>query len=180
MTNFIVQLLASEKGVAWLSGLSWVVIFGAAILSFLPGMDVQAMDLISISNSMITISAIIFGIMGAWLSLVKVEYREQIKEKVPKRENVQDILNKAENLSGIITTSCVILFICIIYNFAYYVFSNYAFFQSIKSELKGLSLSVLVFLGGIQIRLLIAIMWSGVDHVLDLYSLKDQLEDERD
>lgn len=148
-----------------------------SVSAFWPGMQIKGSDQASIGASMTTVSAIIFGIMGAWLSLMKLDAEKELEEKIPKWEGTGHIVKKIEDLSGIITVSCMILFFCIAQIFLYHALSKINFFIQYASVLKGISFSILVFLGLIQIKLIVKILLYGADQFLDILKLKDKLED---
>jgi hypothetical protein len=135
-------------------------------------------DLLSITNSMLTVSAIIFGIMGAWIALIKADTEKKLEELISRNKPTRQLMRKVENLNSVITTSCLILLTCLLYVFMYHALKEAIFIAEYKEILKGIAFSSLVALGLRQANLILRIVWYGAGHVLDLYELQDRLQQE--
>jgi len=172
---YVARVLADKTLCKWVNRFVWLLFVGITIGAFFPGMNVKGADQVSIASSMITVSAILFGVIGAWLALMKIDAEEQMRELAKNRQDMGPVIMRMGSLSDVITTSCVVLFACLVQVFAYHAFSKIDFMHQYASYLKGGSFSVLILLGLIQIKLILRILWIGLDNFVDLVKLERSL-----
>ncbi|EKO3910149.1 hypothetical protein GTU35_003230 [Vibrio fluvialis] len=67
----------------------------------------------------VTVSAIIFGVIGAWLALVKVEIEANI-DNASKTKDVLRTVSRARSLIEPLTISCLVLLGALLFNYIYF------------------------------------------------------------
>lgn len=156
----------------------WCCFLAITVAAYFPGTSVKGTDQVSIAGSMITISSILFGVIGAWLALMKIDAETQMRKLAKERESMSPVIERMGSLSDVITASSVVLFVCLAQVFAYYALSKISFVQPYAPYLKGGSFSVLVFLGLIQVKLILQILWIGLENFVDISKLERELLEE--
>lgn len=148
------------------------------VLSVLYGNIVTGNAQLEIYKMLVTVSAIIFGVMGAWLSLLKVEIVSGI-ESASCNEEGSYYVNKARGLIRPMTSSAIILLFGLFYVFMYYSVSKIDFVQAHAGFFRRVSFSVLVALSCWQVYSIIAVMASSADFLLNISRRNRDLSGDR-
>ncbi len=155
-----------------------ITIIAIVIISVMFGHLVKAQFQMEIYKALITVSAIIFGIMGAWLSLLKVEIISGI-ESAKSDEEALKYTNKARNLVSPMTASAIVLVSSLVFVFAYYLLINFSLSVSAVSILRAASFLILSLLAFWQIASLLTVMFSGIDFIIDISRKSKSLSADR-
>lgn len=148
------------------------------IVSFLNGHLVSASHQLEIYKIVITLAAIIFGIMGAWLSLIKVEIINGIENSKTNEESDMYI-GKVRDLISPMTSSAIILIASLIYVFSYYFLRSFSIDTDTIFIFRKLSFTLLTGLCIWQLYALTSVLVSGVVFVLDISRLNADLSADR-
>ena len=152
-----------------------LLILTLSAFAFLPGRNVTGDNQISIAASMITISAIIFGVIGAWLALMKLDAESEMKRLAAQRLSMEPVIKRMQGLSQVIVSSSIILFVCLGQLFMYHITSSIDLLREYAFCLKGVSFSILVFMALLQAKLIFKVLWLGMDNFVSIIELKKEL-----
>jgi hypothetical protein len=142
-----------------------------ALLSFYYGDKVRFSNQLKIYEVVLTLSSIVFAVMGAWLSLLKVEIENDVLN--PDKES--DVaIKKARGLVLPMANSAIIMVITLCYVFLYYAFKDAVFLMPYFSLIKSVSFTVLAMVVLFEFITLLNLVFSGVDFLLDLSSKNQQ------
>lgn len=145
------------------------------IIGFVYGDNVSGSNQKDFVNLLITISAIVFGVMGAWLSLMKIELQVGI-ESANSIDEANDHMKRGRGLIYPITISALVLIGSIIFSFSYYVIPSLSLNQNIISILKQVSFAVICFGAYNVVYTLIIVIFQGG---IFLINLSDQNQSTR-
>jgi hypothetical protein len=148
------------------------------IVSFMYGGNVSGGSQLEIYKALLTVSAIVFAVMGAWLSLLKVEIVQGIKNATSDDEATENV-NKARSLIEPMTSSVMIIASCMIYIFLYYSMSELQFIVEHKEIIRQLSFVAVASLTFWQMLSLLKVMFSGVDFLIDISRISKDLSGDR-
>lgn len=144
-----------------------IIVVLIALASLLYGELIKAEYQLEIYKMVITISAIIFGVMGAWLSLIKVEVITGIENS--KTDSESDFyIRKLRSIVSPMTSSAIILIASLLFVFLYYILKDLPHNPDIAICLKKFSFTTLTILCYWQIYSLIVVLVSGVNFVIDI------------
>lgn len=111
-------------------------------LTFYYGDRVKGSYQKDIVNFLLTVSAIIFGVMGAWLSIIKVEIQNGLKNAAS-NEQAEEYMTRARGLIEPISISSIVLMGTIVFTFAYHIFLSIGVSASVIPWLKSISFSLI-------------------------------------
>ena len=89
------------------------------ITSVIFGGDVKGVYQLEIYKTLLTVSSIVFAVMGAWLSLLKVEIIQGVG-LAKTDEDAESNIEKARSLVSPMSSSVVIIALCLLFVFSYY------------------------------------------------------------
>jgi uncharacterized membrane protein len=144
------------------------------IASFMLGSHVTPDNQLEIFKNLITIAAIIFAVMGAWLSLVKHDIATGIESA--ENDNIsQEYVDKARTLVTPMTASAVILLLSCIYMFTYYAFNEMSFAKNGNPFLvNSITFSLSATLTYYQITSVFSALFSGAKFLIDISNLNQE------
>lgn len=126
-------------------------------------------------NSLISISAIIFGVLGAWIALLKNDAEVRILDIRNTREKRQVRVDQIKSLVNPMMIACLMICICIIYNVFSSIVPKFSFYLEYSYLFKFLALSLFGILSYLQVASLLRIIITGVDSVIGLQQLADEV-----
>ncbi len=147
--------------------LTWIGLVVVIILSIMVGEGIKASYQIELYKTLVAIASIIFAVMGAWLSLIKVEIVAGI-DNAETDEEGDRYVDKARRLVSPMTASATIILVSIVFMFMYYVSKDIPIFQANIMTVRKVSFVILSALAYWQCVSLFKVMFSGVDFVLDV------------
>ena len=163
----------------WLKHISICSYILVIVIACLVGDRVKASDQSEIYKQLLSIASVIFAVMGAWLSLLKVELESGIENSENDDEGNQYV-DRAKKLVNPMTASAVIIFISIIYFLALYMLKSLPDIMSYKNELRRLSFMLISSLCIWQLHSVASVLFSGVDFLISLSRLnKDKIATRR-
>ncbi|USP10391.1 hypothetical protein L1S45_01840 [Aeromonas dhakensis] len=136
-----------------------------AIFSFCYGDQVAGKTQKEIVGFLVTVSSIIFGVMGAWLSITKVELQNGI-DTATTNEVANIYMARARAMIEPITLSSLVIITSIIFMFSYPIISALCIALSFSFSLVSIMTSILIYC-------LVVIIFYGASFLLDL-STKNQ------
>ncbi|MCS0351025.1 MULTISPECIES: hypothetical protein [Vibrionaceae] len=142
------------------------------IVGFSYGDKVSANSQKEIVGFLVTISAIIFGVMGAWLSITKVELQLGI-DSAETNELANSYMERARGMIEPVTLTSIVLICSILFMFASPVLSAMEISYQIKMILKSISFSMISLMAFIIIYCLGIVIFQGAGFLLEL-STKNQ------
>ncbi|HAT6345180.1 TPA: hypothetical protein JAJ28_002935 [Aeromonas hydrophila] len=143
-----------------------------AIFSFCYGDQVAGKTQKEIVGFLVTVSSIIFGVMGAWLSITKVELQNGI-DTATTNEVANIYMARARAMIEPITLSSLVLITSIIFMFSYPIISALCIDEEIKKLALSFSFSLVSIMTSTLIYCLVVIIFYGASFLLDL-STKNQ------
>lgn len=160
----------------WLeTNIKFLIFFSTAIVaifSFCYGDQVAGKTQKEIVGFLVTVSSIIFGVMGAWLSITKVELQNGI-DTATTNEVANIYMARARAMIEPITLSSLVLIISILFMFSYPIFSALNLEEETKKLALAFSFSLISIMTSTLIYCLVAIIFYGASFLLDL-STKNQ------
>lgn len=160
----------------WLeTNIKFLVLFSTAmiaIFSFYYGEQVAGNTQKDIVGFLVTVSSIIFGVMGAWLSITKVELQNGI-DTATTNEAANEYMARARAMIEPITLSSLVLIISIIFMFIYPILSSLTVEEETKRTALSISFSLISIMTSTLIYCLVVIIFYGASFLLDL-STKNQ------
>lgn len=163
----------------WLKYISVCSYILVIVIAYLVGDRIKASDQSEIYKQLLSIASVIFAVMGAWLSLLKVELESGIDNSENDDEGNQ-FVDRAKKLVNPMTASAVIIFISIIYFLALYILKTLPDVMSYKNELRRLSFMLISSLCIWQLHSVASVLFSGVDFLISLSRLnKDKIATRR-
>ncbi|WP_157830721.1 hypothetical protein [Aeromonas sobria] len=162
----------------WLeTNIKFLIFFSTAIVaifSFCYGDQVAGKTQKEIVGFLVTVSSIIFGVMGAWLSITKVELQNGIDTATTNEmANIYMARARARAMIEPITLSSLVLIISILFMFSYPIFSALNLEEETKKLALAFSFSLISIMTSTLIYCLVAIIFYGASFLLDL-STKNQ------
>ncbi|WP_125609174.1 hypothetical protein [Aeromonas salmonicida] len=155
----------------WLeTNIKFLVFFSTAmvaIFSFCYGDQVEGKTQKEIVGFLVTVSSIIFGVMGAWLSITKVELQNGI-DTATTNEVANIYMARARAMIEPITLSSLVLIISIIFMFSYPIFSALNLEEETKKLVLSFSFSLISVMTSTLIYCLVVIIFYGASFLLDL------------
>lgn len=158
------SLIKQSNKIGYTVGL--LLIIAAAFI----GGDVSASEQKELYSVMVTIAGIIFGVMGAWIALIKVEAESGIKTAKNKEESkkykdrVSELVNPIA-FSSFMILSTILFFLC------YYIMKNITFFHEYKILLRTISFVFITGISYFQIFSVIRVLISGIEFSLHIDEL---------
>ncbi|WP_010323436.1 hypothetical protein [Marinobacterium stanieri] len=131
------------------------------------GHEVLLSNQLEIYKILITIASIIFAIMGAWLSIMKIEISNGVKIASSNEEG-DSYVEKARKLISPMSASAIIIMSALVFVFIYYSFKDTQSLYTYADWYRRLSFMFLSFLTFWQLSALFRVMFSGVDFLLDV------------
>jgi hypothetical protein len=149
------------------------------VIAYFVGDKIKASDQSEIYKQLLSIASVIFAVMGAWLSLLKVELESGIDNAKSDDEGDQYI-DRAKKLVNPMTASAVIIFISIIYFLVIYILKTIPDAMSYKYDLRRFSFILISLLCIWQLHSVASVLFSGVDFLITLSrSNKDKIANRR-
>lgn len=136
-------------------------------------------DFNSLADSLITISGLIFAIIGMWVSY---SYPEAVQKLTQDNENLELIesVSRARRLESLIFTiliSALILLTCLIAKaIVIPVVPHVEYLENFKAEVRSIGIGAAWYLASIQSFSLISVIWINIDFLNKLYDLIRKLE----
>jgi len=131
------------------------------------GHKISGSQQLELYKHLVSISAIIFGVMGAWLSLLKIELMEGIKN-ASRDEDGDSHVDKAKTLIQPMTASVLIIIVSVLYFFIYTVSTKFNFSVDQVYWSRTISFTLLAFLTMWQLLALLQVMLTGVSFLINL------------
>lgn len=128
-------------------------------------------------NSVITIAALIFGVLGAWVGLLKNQIESAVKDKSITRQQREGHVARMNSLIKPLSVACIIVCMCILYNYMASVIPYIDYFQQYKLVLKFIAVFTFGVISYFQVIGILRIAVTGVDTLLDLKRLADDVSD---
>lgn len=149
-----------------------IVIIGILILcigyvSWRFGIKVKASNQLEIYKTLLIIASIVFAIMGAWLSILKIEITQGVKLAVSNEEGDEHV-NKARKLISPMSSSVFVIILTLVFIFSYYIFKDFHLLRPYTECLRGISFFFLSVLTFWQLVALSTVMLSGIDFLLGI------------
>lgn len=146
-----------------------LIVFSVAIVvfSFYFGGAISGSSQLEIYKTLLSVAAIIFGVMGAWLSLYRADIISGIKS-AQEYEEAREYVNLARKFTSPMTASAILIVMCLFYVFAYYSVSDTTFVQNYVEGFRIASFTLLCTLTAWQIYSLLLVMLSGSTFVIQV------------
>ncbi len=140
-----------------------------AFISWHYGKHVKLSSQLEIYKILLTVASIIFAIMGAWLSLLKVEITQGI-QNAKSNEDGNYYVSKARKIINPMSSSALVIIFSLIYVFIYYSITDIPTIHCYAENLRIGSFFCLTLLTLWQLLSLITVMFSGVEFLLNISS----------
>jgi len=148
------------------------------VIAAVYGGGVKGGDQLEIYKTLLTVSSIVFAIMGAWLSLLKIEIVQGVRQASSDSEG-ESYVDKARSLVGPMSSSAIIIALCLLFVFLYYSLNQAPFVVENVVHLRRLSFVILSWITCWQMVSLIRVMFSGVDFLIDVSRMNKELTGDR-
>jgi hypothetical protein len=158
--------------------LLYMLVIVILIASFMYGETISFSSQLKIYGVMLTVASIVFAIMGAWLSLLKVEIESGVEEAGDNDEG-DAVVAKARNIIDPMNVSSMIIVVTLIIGFFYYSFKDEAILLQFLPYIRSISYSIVTGLFILQIITLTKVMFSGVDFIIVLSRKNADLKADR-
>ncbi|NDW15788.1 hypothetical protein GTQ48_09690 [Alteromonas genovensis] len=135
--------------------------------AFKYGDSVSASNQLEIYKMLVTVAALVFAVMGAWLSLLKVELESQAKN-AKSVEDAAAAVKKSREFIEPMTYSAMIIVASLFFTFCYYVMKDFQLESATAKYLRQFSFMFVTILTYSQLWTLMKVMFSGVDYTLSL------------
>ncbi len=123
---------------------------------------------------LVTLSAIIFGVMGAWLSITKIEIQQGIDNAISNAE-ADNLMKRARGLIEPLTTASLVLTFSIIFIFIQPVLVSMNLAVEVKDFLRPFSFAIISVLGYSLVYCLGCIIVQGAEFLLALSHKNQEL-----
>jgi hypothetical protein len=153
-------------------------IFLSGSLAFFIGDTMKGSYQMEIYKILVTVSGIVFGVMGAWLSILKIEIEQGVKKSVSDIEG-DGYVKQARSLIQPMTLSAIIIILSVLYTFSYYSLKDVEEFQNYSVFLRRFSFFVLCVLSFIQIKSIFYLLFSGLDFLITLSRENEDIKGDR-
>lgn len=148
------------------------------IVSFKYGEFISFSSQLKIYGVMLTVASIVFAIMGAWLSLLKVEIEAGVEEANGSLGG-DAVVAKARNIIYPMNVSSIIIVVTLIVGFLYYSFKGEVFLLQFLPYIRSISYSIVTGLFILQVITLTKVMFSGVGFIIVLSRRNSDLKADR-
>ncbi len=148
------------------------------IISWTIGPHVKISSQIEIYKTLLTIGAIVFAIMGAWLSILKIEISNGVKNAETNEEG-DFYVKKARKLISPMSASALIIIGALIFIFTYYSFKDIQVLHNYTEWYRRASFLILSFLTTWQLSALFGVMFSGIEFLLEISRENKDLQGDR-
>ncbi|EHK8977856.1 hypothetical protein KCU42_004035 [Vibrio vulnificus] len=118
-------------------------------------------------NMLITVSAIVFGVMGAWLSLMKIELQVGI-ERATTIDDANAHMTRGRSLIYPITISSLILIGSVLFSLSFYILPSLALTHEAILVIKKFSFSMICAGAYGVIYTLCIVIFQGADFLIQL------------
>ena len=132
-----------------------------------------------IISFLVTLSAIIFGVMGAWLSITKIELQQGL-EGAKSNDLANSYMKRARGMIEPITIASLVLILSTAFIFIEPILSTADISLTIKWWLKSVSFSLVCVMGYSIIYCLGCIIFQGAEFLLQLSEINQELRSDRD
>ena len=146
----------------------------SAVVSCLVSTEIKAATMLSLVDKLISVSSIIFAIMGVWFSVSKVEIEQKVKEASSRGDgtNADKAIERARFLVIPMTTSALALLVSLVFYLFYYLLPFFTLNAETISAIKWISLTSIIF-GYLAIAInTVPVFLSGGIFLLDLLNLR--------
>lgn len=158
--------------------LLYILVILILVVSFIYGETISFASQLKIYGVMLTIASIVFAIMGAWLSLLKVEIESGVEEASNNDEG-DAVVAKARNIIDPMNVSSIIIVVTLIICFFYYSFKDEVILLQFLPYIRSVSYSIVTGLFVLQVVTLTKVMFSGVDFIIVLSRKNEGLKADR-
>ena len=148
------------------------------ITSVIFGGDVKGVYQLEIYKTLLTVSSIVFAVMGAWLSLLKVEIIQGVG-LAKTDEDAESNIEKARSLVSPMSSSVVIIALCLLFVFSYYTLKEVSVIHQHIIEVRRTSFVILSLITLWQMVSLLKVMFAGVDFLIDVSRKSKDLAGDR-
>lgn len=156
-----------------------IVIAGViAIGGFQFGSELPSVNHKDIIVVLISISAIIFGVVGAWLSITKIEIQQGIVN-AEINDEADELMERARGLIKPLTISSLVLILTIMFIFIQPVIESIVLTIEYENFLKSLSFSIISVMGYSLMYCLGCIILQSAEFLLNLSQLNQSLRPKR-
>ncbi len=129
-------------------------------------------------NSVISIAAIIFGVLGAWVGLLKNQIETSIKDPTISRKERQSHVDRMSSLIKPLSLACLIVCICIIYNFMAGVVPYIEYYKNFSTEIKCTAIFIFGVVSYFQTISILNIAITGIDTYLEIKYLAEEVSEQ--
>ena len=157
---------------------TYCVLVAVVFFAWIVGDRVSASSQLDMFGVLITISSIIFAVMGAWLSLMKVEIMSGV-DRASNNEEGDMYVDRARSLISPMSASAIILALSLVFVFFYYTLGHFDFFKHHYLLIRRCSFVVLGALVFWQFSSLIKLLFEGVDFLVSLSRKNNDLKGDR-
>ncbi|ELV8657110.1 hypothetical protein QNE43_003816 [Vibrio vulnificus] len=147
--------------------IKWVGLVTFPLIGYAIGDDLKASAQKDIVSFLLTISAIIFGVIGVWLSILKVELQHGIANAAS-NEQANEYMTRARGLIEPITSSSAVLLGALFFLLFYYILPSYELSDECINLLKQVSFGFVMLGAYLIIYSVILIIYFGADFLLGL------------
>lgn len=123
---------------------------------------------------LLTLSAIIFGVMGAWLSITKIEIQQGI-DNARSNTEADNLMKRARGLIEPLTTASLVLIFSIIFIFIQPILVSMNLEVEVKDFLRPFSFAILSVMGYSMMYCLGCIIVQGAEFLLALSHQNQEL-----
>lgn len=138
------------------------------------GSDISISIHKEIVGLLITLSAIIFGVLGAWLSITKIEIQQGILI-ASSNEVANEIMERARSLIKPLTIASIVLIFAILFIFIQPILESINLPIEKKNLLKPFSFAIISVMGYSLMYCLSCIILQSAEFLLDLSQLNQSL-----
>ncbi|MHA2804938.1 hypothetical protein [Vibrio campbellii] len=124
-------------------------------------------------NMLITVSAIVFGVMGAWLSLMKIELQVGI-ESASTVQEASSHMKRGRGLIYPITISSMILIGSVLFSLSFYILPNLALSSDWIGYIKKVSFSAICTGAYGIIYTLCIVIFQGAEFLIQLSDINQE------
>ena len=146
-------------------------------IGFNYGAEISSKIQKEIISFLVTISAIIFGVMGAWLSITKIELQQGI-ESAQSNNTADNFMARARGLIKPITIASFVLIFSILFIFIQPILLSIELKIDTKYYLKSISFATISLMGYSVVYCLGCIIFQGAEFLLKLSTRNQELRAE--
>lgn len=140
-----------------IKGLLALVIIAAAVGAFYVGKNLSSNTQLELYSALRDTSAIVFGVMGAWIAIIYPESLSKIYRSSQRKDAESEVKSVGRLIKPMIVAA-VIVASALVAQFSAPILKSIDLFTPLYSTIRGLSFSFLIFLFGFQLVTLLEVM----------------------